>query len=71
MELKDLTAEAVMNVMDEQSPRWWLSWADQRDLQEAAQEGYTGHRLAAVLRSRAGTKVMLVLRSAYVLMKQE
>jgi len=70
MELKDMTAEAVMEVMDQQQPNWWLAWADQRDLQDAAQEGYVGERLQRFLRSRAGNRVMLVMRSVYVLMKK-
>ncbi len=71
MELKDMNGEVVMKAMDVQQPNWWLVWADQRDLQEAAQEGYVGERLAAFLRSRCGSKVMLVLRAAFQLTKEK
>lgn len=64
MELKDLTAEAVMARMDQQQPRWWLAWADQRDLQEAL--AMPPERQRGFLRGRCGDRVMLVLRSAYV-----
>jgi len=70
MELREMNAEAVMQAMDVQQPKWWLSWADQRDLQDAAQAGYVENRQAAFLRSRCGDKVMLVLRSAYQLTKE-
>lgn len=64
MELKDLTAEAVMERMDQQQPNWWQAWADQRDLQEAL--AMPPERQRGFLRGRCRDRVMLVLRSAYV-----
>lgn len=63
MELKDLTAEAVMAQMDRQKPRWWLAWANQRELQEALD--MTPEERRKYLRRRAEDRVMLVLQSAY------
>lgn len=68
MELKDLTAEVVMARMDQQQPKWWLAWADQRDLQEALD--MTPEQRRNFLRGRARDRVMLVLRSAYVEVSQ-
>jgi len=64
MQLKDMTAEAVMLVMDVHQPNWWIRWADQQDLIDASE--LAGERQKQFLRARSGNKVMLVLRSAWV-----
>lgn len=68
MELEDLTALAVMEVMDKHSPGWEATWADQRDLIEAL--AMPEARRKGFLQSRAGSQVMLVLRAAHQLTKE-
>jgi len=68
MELRDLTAQAVMEVMDKHSPGWEAIWADQRDLIEAL--AMPEARRKGFLQSRAGLRIMLVLRAAYQLTKE-
>ena len=67
MELKDLTAQAVMEVMDKHLPGWETTWADQRDLVEALTMPEA--RRKDFLQSRVTSRVMLVLRSAYQLVQ--
>ena len=64
MQLKDMSAAAVMEEMDRQQPQWWLNWADQQDLRDAMTT-LPEHRIG-LLKNRAQAKVMLVMRSAYV-----
>jgi len=68
MELRDLTAQAVMEVMDKHSPGWEAIWADQRDLVEALTMP-EAHR-KEFLQSRASSQIMLVLRAAHQLTKE-
>lgn len=69
MQLKDMTAVAVMQVIDQQHPNWWLAWADQMDLKDALRlNGAEAQR--SLLRARVFHKVELVLRATYILEKQ-
>lgn len=69
MQLKDMSAAAVMEEMDRQQPQWWLNWADQQDLRDAMTT-LPEHRIG-LLKNRAQAKVMLVMRSAYVVSLKE
>jgi hypothetical protein len=69
MQLKDMPAAAVMEEMDRQQPQWWLNWADQQDLRDAMTT-LPEHRIG-LLKNRAQAKVMLVMRSAYVVSLKE
>jgi len=68
MELKKMTAQAVMEVMDVQQPNWEMRWADQQDLIEALD--LPADRRKEFLQSRVTSRIMLVLRAAYQLTKE-
>lgn len=65
MELGKLTTDLVMAEMSWQEPEWELKWADQRDLQDAMRK--PPGEWKAFLQQRAQDKVLLAVRSAYVL----
>ena len=70
MKLKDMNAETVMQVMDQQQLAWERSWADQVDLKDAMEQANLRDG-TALLQQRCRDKVMLVLRAAYLLETRE
>ena len=70
MKLKDMNAETVMQVMDQQQLAWERSWADQVDLKDAMEQANLRDG-TDLLQQRCRDKVMLVLRAAYLLETRE
>ena len=71
MKLEDITADTVMEVMDQHQPQWWIEWADQRDLAQAASSLMSADQREKMLKTRVKSKVMLVLQAAYQITKDQ
>jgi hypothetical protein len=71
MKLVDITADDAMEIMDQHQPQWWIEWASQRDLAEAASSLMSADQREKMLKNRARDKVMLVLQAAYQITKDQ